>query len=134
VSQAVKLRQPTARVIGVESSAAPAMYESIRAGHLVTLDNATTRADGLRVRRVGENTFRIVRDFVDEVVLVDEEDISESILWALGRLKLLTEGAAAATLAALMKGLAKVPAGSRIVCVLSGGTLDTGQFANVKVN
>jgi threonine dehydratase len=134
VSQAVKLRQPGARVIGVESSAAPAMYESLRAGHLVTLDNAGTLADGLRVKRVGENTFRIVRDFVDEVVLVDEEDISESILWALGRLKLLTEGAAAATLAALMKGLVKVPAGSRIVCVLSGGNLDTAQFAPVKVN
>ena len=134
VSQAVKLRQPGARVIGVESSAAPAMYESLRAGHLVTLDNAATLADGLRVRRVGENTFRIVRDFVDEVVLVDEEDISESILWALGRLKLLTEGAAAATLAALMKGLAKVPAGSRIVCVLSGGNLDTSQFGPVRVN
>lgn len=134
VAQAVKLRQPTARVIGVESSAAPAMYESLRAGRLVTLEDAATRADGLRVRRVGENTFRIVRDFVDEVVLVDEADISESILWALGRLKLLTEGAAAATLAALMKGLVKVPAGSRIVCVLSGGNLDTSQFGPVKVN
>jgi threonine dehydratase len=134
VSQAVKLRQPNARVIGVESSAAPAMYESIRAGHLVTLDDAATRADGLRVRRVGENTFRIVRDFVDELVLVDEEDISESIVWALGRLKLLTEGAAAATLAALRKGLVKAAPGSRIVCVLSGGNLDTSQFAQVKVN
>ena len=134
VSQAVKLRQPSARVIGVESSAAPAMYESVRAGHLVTLDNAATRADGLRVRRVGENTFRIVRDFVDEIVLVEEEEISESIVWALGRLKLLTEGAAAATLAALRKGLVRTAPGARIVCVLSGGNLDTSQFAPVKVN
>ena len=134
VSQAVKLRQPGVRVIGVESSAAPAMYESVRAGRLVTLDEAATRADGLRVRRVGENTFRIVRDFVDEIVLVDEDDISESIVWTLGRLKLITEGAAAATLAALRKGLVKSPPGSRIVCVLSGGNLDTGQFTSVKVN
>jgi threonine dehydratase len=134
VSQAVKLRQPSARVIGVESSAAPAMYESLRAGHLVTLDNAATRSDGLRVRRVGENTFRIVRDFVDEVVLVDDEEIQDSIVWALGRLKLLTEGAAAATLAALRKGLVKAAPGSRVVCVLSGGNLDTTQFASVKVN
>lgn len=134
VSQALKLRQPRARVIGVESSAAPAMHDSVRAGHVVTLDNAATRADGLRVRRVGENTFRIVRDFVDEIVLVDEEEIGESIVWALGRLKLLTEGAAAATLAALRKGLVKAAPGSRIVCVLSGGNLDTSQFAPVKVN
>lgn len=134
VAQAVKLGQPAARVIGVESSAAPAMYESVQAGRLVTLDNAATQADGLRVRRVGENTFRIVRDFVDEIVLVDEEDISESVVWALGRLKLLTEGAAAATLAALRQSLVKVPSGSRVVCVLSGGNLDTNQFASVKVN
>ena len=134
VSQAVKLRQPGARVIGVESSAAPAMYESVRAGHLVTLDAAATRADGLRVRRVGENTFRIVRDFVDDIVLVDEDEIGESIVWALGRLKLLTEGAAAATLAALKKGLVQAAPGSRIVCVLSGGNLDASQFASVKVN
>jgi len=134
VSQAVKLRQPGARVIGVESSAAPAMYESVRAGHLVTLDAAATRADGLRVRRVGENTFRIVRDFVDDIVLVDEDEIGESIVWALGRLKLLIEGAAAATLAALKKGLVQAAPGSRIVCVLSGGNLDASQFASVKVN
>lgn len=134
VSQAIKLMQPNARVIGVESSAAPAMYESVRAGDVVTLDNAATRADGLRVRRVGDNTFRIVRDFVDEVVLVDEEDIGESVVWALGRLKLLTEGAAAATLAALKKGLVKAAPGSRVVCVLSGGNLDTAQFASVTVN
>lgn len=134
VSQAMKLRQPGARVIGVESSAAPAMHDSIEAGHLVTLDNAATRADGLRVRRVGENTFKIVRDFVDEIVLVDEAEIGDSILWALSRLKLLTEGAAAATLAALMKGLVTATPGSKVVCVLSGGNLDTTQFAPLKVN
>ena len=134
VCQAVKQRQPNARVIGVESSAAPAMYESVRAGRLVTLDSAGTLADGLRVRRVGENTFGIVRDFVDEIVLVDEPEISAAVVWALGRLKLLTEGAAAATLAAVMKGLVKGDAGSRVVCVLSGGNLDTSQFAAVRVN
>jgi threonine dehydratase len=134
VAQAIKLKQPSVRVIGVESSAAPAMFDSLKAGHLVTLDSAPTRADGLRVRRVGDNTFNIVRDFVDEVVLVDEDEIADSVVWALSRLKLLTEGAAAATLAALRKGSVRTVSESPVVCVLSGGNLDTDQFKGLRVN
>jgi threonine dehydratase len=133
-SQAIKLKCPGARVIGVESSAAPAMHDSLRAGHVITLDAANTAADGLRVRRVGDTTFRIVRDFVDEVVLVSEDDIRDSIVWCLARLKVLTEGAAASTVAALRKGLIAAPAGSQVVCVLSGGNLDTDQFKALRIN
>jgi threonine dehydratase len=134
VSQAIKLKCPGARVIGVESNAAPAMHDSLRAGHVITLDSANTAADGLRVRRVGDTTFRIVRDFVDEVVLVSEDEIRDSIVWCLARLKVLTEGAAASTVAALRKGLIAAPAGSRVVCVLSGGNLDTDQFKALRIN
>jgi threonine dehydratase len=134
VAQAVKLKQPKARVIGVESSAGPAMYESLRTGHVVTLDKVETRADGLRVRRVGDTTFRIVQEYVDEVVLVSEDEIRESILWCMGRLKLLTEGAAAATVAALRNRRFDVPRGARVVCVLSGGNLDTDQFRELRIN
>lgn len=133
-SQAVKLLCPGARVIGVESSAAPAMHDSLRADHVITLDNAATAADGLRVRRVGDTTFRIVRDFVDQVVLVSEDEIRESIVWCLSRLKLLTEGAAASTVAALRKGLVDAQPGTSVVCVLSGGNLDTDQFKSLRVN
>ncbi|MHB8588109.1 MAG: threonine ammonia-lyase [Candidatus Dormibacteraceae bacterium] len=133
-SQAIKLKCPDARIIGVESSAAPAMHESLRAGHVITLEAANTAADGLRVRRVGDTTFRVVRDFVDEVVLVSEDEIKDSILWCLGRLKLLTEGAAASTVAALRKELIDAPAGAKVVCVLSGGNLDTDQFKALRVN
>jgi threonine dehydratase len=134
VSQAIKQKFPGARVIGVESSGGPAMHDSLRAGHVVTLDEVATRADGLRVRRVGDLTFRIVRDYVDEVVLVSEEEIRDSILWCLGRLKLLTEGAAAATVAALRQGRIAATAGSNVVCVLSGGNLDTDQFRELRIN
>jgi threonine dehydratase len=134
VSQAIKLKCPGARVIGVESNAAPAMHDSLRAGHVITLDSANTAADGLRVRRVGDTTFRIVRDFVDEVVLVSEDEIRDSIVWCLARLKVLTEGAAASTVAALRKGLIAAPAGSKVVCVLSGGNLDTDQFKALRIN
>ncbi len=134
VSQAVKLKHPGARVIGVESSGAPAMHDSLRAGHVITLASADTMADGLRVRRVGDLTFRVVRDFVDEVVLVSEDEIRDSILWCLGRLKVLTEGAAAATVAAIRKGLVDAPPGAKVVCVLSGGNLDTDQFKALRIN
>ena len=100
VSQAIKQKFPQARVVGVESSGGPAMHESLRAGHVITLDDVDTTADGLRVRRVGDLTFRIVRDYVDDVVLVTEDEIRDSIVWCMGRLKLQTEGAAAATVAA----------------------------------
>ena len=134
VSQAVKLKHPGARIIGVESSGAPAMHDSLRAGHVITLDSADSRADGLRVRRVGDLTFRVVRDFVDEVVLVSEDEIRDSILWCLGRLKVLTEGAAAATVAAVRKGLVAAQPGAKVVCVLSGGNLDTDQFKSLRIN
>jgi len=134
VAQAVKLANPKARVIGVESSGGPAMHDSLRAGHLVTLTDVQTRADGLRVRRVGETTFKVVRDYVDEVVLVSEDEIRDAIVWCLGALKLLTEGAAAATVAALRRGRVEAAKGSRVVCVLSGGNLDTDQFRELRIN
>ena len=134
VAQAIRQKFPQARVIGVESSGGPAMHASFRAGHVVTLDEVETRADGLRVRRVGDLTFRIARDYVDDVVLVSEDEIRESIVWCLGRLKLLTEGAAAATVAALRHGRVDAPAGSSVVCVLSGGNLDTDQFRELRIN
>ena len=134
VSQSIKLAVPGARVIGVESGGAPAMHDSLRAGHVVTLDSVDTTADGLRVRRVGDLTFRIVRDYVDEVVLVSEDEIRDSILWCMSRLKLVTEGAAAATVAALRRGLIEAEPGSKVVCVLSGGNLDTDQFRSLRIN
>ncbi len=113
VSQAVKMRCPSARVIGVESSAAPAMHDSLEAGHVVTLASADTKSDGLRVRRVGDTTFQVARDYVDEVVLVSEDQIRDSIIWCLSRLKVLT---------------------AKVVCVLSGGNLDTDQFKALRIN
>ncbi len=134
IAQAVKQKHPEVRVIGVESSGGPAMQRSIQAGHVVTLEAVHTMADGLRVGRVGETTFQIVRDFVEDVVLVSEDDIRDSIVWCMSRLKLLTEGAAAATVAALRNGLIRAPKGAKVVCVLSGGNLDVDQFKALRIN
>ncbi len=79
-------------------------------------------------------TFRWPRTRTFGWPLTTEDEISDSILWSLSRLKLVIEGAAAATLAAVRKGAIHAPPRSRVVCVLSGGNLDTDQFKSLRVN
>jgi len=123
VALAVKARRPSARVVGVESSGAPGMRESVRAGHPVSLDRVDCVIDGLRVRRVGETTCRVVSACVDDIVALPDEEIFESVLWLMTRQKLVAEAAAAAPVAALLGGLVAAPPGARVACVLSGGNL-----------
>ncbi len=134
VSMALKARNPKIRVIGVESSDGPAMQRSVEAGRLVTLDSIGTIIDGLRVKRVGENTFRVVRDYVDQIVTLPDAEIFEAMLWIMSHCKLVVEGAAAAPVAALLHGLIQAPAGSKVVCVLSGGNVNLDQLRGLKWN
>ncbi|HEU4995480.1 MAG TPA: threonine ammonia-lyase [Gemmatimonadaceae bacterium] len=133
VSMAVKSHNPQAKVIGVESSDGPAMRDSVRAGALQTIDCKTV-IDGLRVRRVGEITFSVVQRFVDEIVALPDKDIFEAMLWVMERCKLVVEGAAAAPVAALLHGLVKLPAGSRVAVVLSGGNVNLDQLRGLRWN
>ena len=96
VSTALKSRNPNIRIIGVESSGAPAMKASLEAGRVVTLDHLDCRIDGLKVKRVGENNFRIVRDYVEKVVTLPDADIFDAMIWIMSHCKLVVEGAAAA--------------------------------------
>lgn len=134
VSMALKARNPRIRIIGVESSDGPAMKESVKADRLVTLDSIGTIIDGLRVKRVGENTFRVVRDYVDDIVALPDSDIFDAMLWVMSHCKLVVEGAAAAPVAALLHGLIKAPAGSKVACVLSGGNVNLDQLRGLKWN
>lgn len=134
VAQAVKLRSPRTRVVGVESSGAPGMRESVRAGRVVTLDKVDCVIDGLRVRRVGELTRQIVERCVDDIVTLPDAEIFDSVVWLMSRQKLVTEGAAAATVAAVRKGLIQAAPGARVVCVLSGGNLNLDQLAGLTWN
>jgi len=134
VSMALKGLNPRVRIIGVESAGAPAMKLSIESGHLVTLDTVDCIIDGLKVKRVGEHTFDAVRQFVDEVVALPDEQIFDAVIWIMSHCKLVVEGAAAASVAAVLNGLVKAPAGSRVVCVLSGGNIDLQQLQGLKWN
>ena len=130
---AVKSFNPKIRVIGVESSDGPAMQRSIAAGKLETIE-CRTIIDGLRVRRVGEINFSVVQRFVDEIVALPDRDIFDAVIWVMERCKLVVEGAAAAPVAALLNGLVKLPAGSRVVAVLSGGNLNLDQLRGLSWN
>src|SRR3989454_11033111 len=133
VSMAVKGHNPQARVIGVESSDGPAMKRSIEAGHLETID-CKTIIDGLRVRRAGEINFSVVQRFVDEIVALPDREIFDGMIWVVERCKLVVEGAAAAPVAALLHGLVKLPPGSRVAVVLSGGNVNLDQLRSLTWN
>jgi len=133
-SMSLKATNPDIRVFGIESSGAPAMKRSVEAGELVTLDRADTIIDGLRVKRVGENTVSVVSRFVEEVVTLPDEQIFDALLWLMTRAKLVVEGAAAAPVGALLQGLIDVPPGTKVVCVLSGGNLDVEQLRGLRWN
>ncbi|AJE04322.1 threonine ammonia-lyase [Geobacter pickeringii] len=130
IATAVKETHPHVRIVGVESKAAPSMHYSVKKGKILEAPLTVTLADGIAVKKVGKNTFPIVRELVDEVVLVDEEEIALAIVALLERTKLLVEGAGAVTLAALLNGTAGKPAG-KTVCVLSGGNIDVKTIATV---
>jgi threonine dehydratase len=134
VAQAVKAARPSVKVIGVESSGAPGMRDSVKAGHVVTLERVDCIIDGLRVKRVGETTFQVVRRFVDEIVTLPDEKIFEAMLWIMHYQKLVVEGAAAAPVAALLNGLVDLPKGAKVACVLSGGNVNLDQLKGLRWN
>ena len=123
IAAAIKETRPHVRIIGVESAAAPSMHYSLKRGEISEPPLAVSLADGIAVKRVGKNTFPIVRELVDEVVLVEEEEIAQAIVALLERTKLLVEGAGAVTLAAVLNGRVEGLSG-KTVCVLSGGNID----------
>ncbi|HET9263751.1 MAG TPA: threonine ammonia-lyase [Vicinamibacterales bacterium] len=134
IAMAVKAFKPSVRIIGVESSGAPGMRDSVKAGHVVTLDRVDCIIDGLRVKRVGETTFEVVRRYVDEIVTLPDERIFEAVVWIMAHAKLVVEGAAASTVGALLEGLIAAPPGSKIACVLSGGNVNLDQLRGLRWN
>jgi threonine dehydratase len=130
IASAIKATHPHVRVIGVEAAAAPSMHFSIKKGKVMETPLVFSLADGIAVKKVGRRTFPIVRELVDEVLLVEEEDIAQAIVALLEKTKLMVEGAGAVPLAALSDGKAHNISG-KTVCVLSGGNIDVRTIAIV---
>jgi threonine dehydratase len=130
VALAVKSHRPEVRVIGVQAETLPAMKVALETRERVSLPPASTIADGIAVRQVGEVTLDLARRHVDQVVTVSEEELANAILLLLEIEKTVVEGAGAAPLAALLNrplGLA----GLNVVLVLSGGNIDVTVISRI---
>lgn len=130
IATAVKAVRPEVRVIGVQAANAPSALLARRKGCPVTLSAARSLADGIAVKRLGERTFALIEELVDDLVTVEEEVIAQAIVSLLEKAKLVVEGAGAVSLAALLFGRRPLPSGNT-VCVLSGGNLDVQTMARV---
>jgi threonine dehydratase len=130
IATALKAARPSVRVVGVQAAAAPSTSLSLLQGEIVQGEVTPGLADGIAVKRPGELTFPVIRELVDEVVLVEEEEIALAIVALLEKAKVLVEGAGAVGLAALLNNRIEAPAG-RTVCLLSGGNIDVKTIATV---
>lgn len=123
VATAVKAMKPKARVVGVQSEAFPSMYMAFKTGKLVPFRAEDTIADGIAVKQPGKLTYKLVKKYVDDVVLVNDGQIAEAIFLMLERLKLVVEPAGAAAVAASIAGLVKAR-GEKCGVVVTGGNID----------
>jgi threonine dehydratase len=128
---AIKLSNPHVRIIGVEPVGAPGMTKALESGVAVHLEHVDTIADGLAAPFAGDHCLRHVQAFVDEVVLVTDDEIAQAMRLILERLKIVAEPAAAASFAALLFKKAAVASDSEVVCVLSGGNVDLSLFNRI---
>ena len=124
VATAIKLNNPKVKIVGVEPTGASAMWQSLQQGAVVRLNKMDTIAEGLAAPFVGELNLALVKKYVDELVLVSDEEMVEALWMILESCKILTEPSGSAGFAALLFNKVKIPMGSKVVCILSGGNID----------
>jgi len=128
----VKHLHPNVKIIGVEPEDAAAMYESLRAGKRITLDRVGIFADGVAVKRVGEETFKLVREFVDEVLLVDTDEICAAIQDVFEDTRSIVEPAGALAVAGVKKWVEREGWKDKcIVAVNSGANMNFDRLRHV---
>src|ERR1700749_1318753 len=130
VACAVKEARPDVRIVGVQTERLASMLRAVEAGAPVTLPAQATIADGIAVRRAGERTLPLVQGYVDEIVTVDEEEISSAILVLLEKEKTWAEGAGAAALAALLQGKTHLR-DEKTVALVCGGNIDVTLLSRI---
>jgi len=125
IALAARQIKPNIRILGVQPEGAAAMYASLKSGRIEELSEVRTIADGLALKKPGEMTFQLVRDSVDEIVLVSEDEIKSAMILLLERAKLLVEPSGAVPLAALLNAkVSGLKMDSNVAVVLSGGNVD----------
>ena len=131
IAIAVKETSPSTRVIGVEPSGAAVMRLSLDAGRALRLASMNTIADGLAAPMAGERNYDVVKRYVDDVVLVSDDEIVDAMKTLLSRCKLLAEPAGAAATAAVLAGKIPLNGTEHVVAILSGGNVDLEKLAQL---
>jgi threonine dehydratase len=131
VAIAVKSARPEVEVVGVQVETVAAFAASLRRGEPVSVAAALTIADGIAVKRPGDLTLPLVRRWLDDVVVVPEDDVAEAMVLCLEKARLVVEGAGAVGVAALLGGQTAAARAGTTCVVLSGGNVDAGLLASV---
>ena len=121
IAAAAKMIKPDIKIIGVEPSGAASATEALKKNKVVTLPEANTIADGTAVKRIGDLTFNCIKQYVDEVVTVDDYELTEAFLLLAEKHKVIAENSGILPLAALKKLSER---GKKVVPVVSGGNID----------
>ncbi|HEX6291602.1 MAG TPA: threonine ammonia-lyase [Herpetosiphonaceae bacterium] len=131
IATVVRALKPATRIVGVQAEGCPSIRLSLAAGKPVVVPEARTIADGIAVKKPGGWTLPIIRDLVDEVITVDEDEIARGIVYALQNIRLVAEGAGAVGIAALLTEKVRARDDEPICVVLSGGNIDANFLARV---
>ncbi|AEE14891.1 threonine dehydratase [Thermodesulfobium narugense DSM 14796] len=130
IAVAVKEIKPNVKIIGVEAKNMPSMKEALLTGIPSFYKGFPTIADGIAVGKPGEITFEIIKKYVDDIVLVDEDEIADAIIILMERIKTISEGAGATSVAALLYRLRDY-SNKKIVAVVSGGNIDINMVSRI---
>ena len=131
IAYTIKQINPNCKVYGVQASGAPSMEQSIVDGEITTLSKVQTIADGIAVKTPGDVTYELVKEYVDGIFTVTDDEIALAILTLLEQQKLIAEGAGAVPVAAVLAG--KIPDidGKNVCCLVSGGNIDVTILSRV---
>ena len=130
VACAIKSISPHVKVYGVQAAGAPSMFNAVNHGHMEALTSVSTIADGIAVKKPGEITYEMVKNYVDDIALVTEDEIAAAILALIEKQKMIAEGAGAVSVAAAM--FHKFPLkGKKVVSLISGGNIDVTSLSRV---
>lgn len=129
VAAAAKKVNPDVKIIGVQTKNMPSMLKSVEAGKITTFDGLPTIADGIAVKTPGKLTFELTQKYVDEIVTVAEDEVANAILLLLERAKVVSEGAGASSVAAILNQIDVK--NKKIVAVVSGGNIDVNMLSRI---
>lgn len=131
IATCAKALNPNVKIIGVQTANIPSMYESMKNGKVTSAFKETTIADGIAVKTPGDLTFEIIKELVDEIVVVEEEEIAQGMLFLMENQKVVAEGSGAVSTAAILSGKYVPQKDENVVCIISGGNVDVNTLYRV---